>query len=145
MATSLRPAWRADKALRRSGDFRHPELLTAGTSTAGAGDAIWRRSTEDTAMPSPAYPLLVYLHVALGSIALASFWTAGLSRKGSRVHRLAGKVYLPVMAALLAGTLPMAAIFSTRSPAFGAFLFHLVLITAFALWTICRAICDKSG
>lgn len=94
-------------------------------------------------MPSPAYPLLVYLHVALGSIALASFWTAGLSRKGSRVHRLAGKVYLPVMAALLAGTLPMAAIFSTRAPAFGAFLFHLVLITAFALWTSWRAIRDK--
>src|SRR5690606_8342233 len=49
MATSLRPAWRADKALRRSGDFRHPELLTAGTSTAGAA-----RQPLDVAVVQPA-------------------------------------------------------------------------------------------
>ncbi len=35
-----------------------------------------------------------FLHSAVGTIALGSFWTAALATKGGRTHRTAGKVYL---------------------------------------------------
>ena len=36
-----------------------------------------------------------------GVVALATYWIAALARKGSGPHRLAGKVYLVAMVALL--------------------------------------------
>ncbi|MBP6596468.1 MAG: hypothetical protein KA196_03035, partial [Arenimonas sp.] len=48
-----------------------------------------------------------FVHVGLGTLALATFWIAGLSRKGSPTHRLAGKIYLLAMAGLLAATVPL--------------------------------------
>ncbi|KAA2284058.1 hypothetical protein [Arenimonas fontis] len=94
-------------------------------------------------MTSLLYQTLVLIHVALGSVALLSFWTAGLSRKGSRVHRLAGRIYLPAMAALLAGAVPMVAIILPRAPVIGGFLAYLLILTATALWASWRAVRDK--
>ena len=90
------------------------------------------------------YSTLTLLHAGLGTIALATFWTAGLARKGSPVHRAAGKFYLLAMAALLALALPMSLIIlaSGREVA-GAFLLYLLLITTTSVWCSWRAIKDK--
>jgi len=83
------------------------------------------------------------LHAGLGTLALVTFWTAGLSRKGSPVHRLAGKVYLLAMAGLLLAALPLTASLATRNPVAGAFLSYLVVITVTSVWTSWRAVRDK--
>jgi hypothetical protein len=48
-------------------------------------------------------------HILVGTLVLASFWTAALAAKGSTVHRRAGRVFAGAMTALLAATLTMAA------------------------------------
>lgn len=90
------------------------------------------------------YSHLALLHTGLGTIALATFWTAGLARKGSAVHRAAGKVYLLAMAALLAVALPMAVqILLARSQVGGAFLLYLLVIASTSVWNSWRAIRDR--
>ena len=49
-----------------------------------------------------AYSLIAMLHAGLGVVALGSFWIAGLSRKGSPLHRGAGKAYLLSMIGIVA-------------------------------------------
>lgn len=90
-----------------------------------------------------AYPLLVTTHIALGTVALVTYWTAGLSRKGSPLHKAAGKVYLLAMAALLLLAAPMAVHVGLRVPVFGAFLAYLLVISGTAVWTSWRAIRDR--
>jgi len=82
-----------------------------------------------------AYHLERYAHVGLGIAALASFWIAALARKGSAPHKLAGKVYVLVMAGLLVPAIPLSwrALMYLQDE-FGVFLFYLLLITATALW-----------
>jgi hypothetical protein len=90
------------------------------------------------------YSTLALLHVGLGTLALATFWTAGLSRKGSPVHRAAGKLYLLAMTGLLAVAVPMSVeVLVNRSPVGGAFLLYLLVITVTAVWSSWRAIRDK--
>lgn len=89
------------------------------------------------------YKILAAMHVVLGTMALLSFWTAGLARKGSALHRAAGKVFLSAMAALLALALPMVTIILPHAPVSGAFLAYLLVITGTAVWTSWRAIRDK--
>jgi hypothetical protein len=84
-----------------------------------------------------------FLHVGLGTLALATFWTAGLSRKGSPVHRLAGKIYLLAMSGLLAAAVPLTASLAARNPVAGAFLGYLLVITVTSVWTSWRAVQDK--
>lgn len=83
-------------------------------------------------------------HVAPGVLALLTFWIAALARKGSGPHRLAGKVYLLAMLALLLPAVPL----SWRAlryfdAGFGVFLFYLLLITVTALWQGWFSIRDK--
>lgn len=90
------------------------------------------------------YSTLALLHAGLGTLALATYWTAGLSRKGSPVHRAAGKVYLLAMTGLLAVALPMSLIAVARGyQVIGAFLLYLLVITVTAVWLSWRAIRDK--
>jgi uncharacterized membrane protein YiaA len=87
---------------------------------------------------------LTYLvHVGLGTLALATFWTAGMSRKGSPIHRLAGKVYLLAMTGLLLAAVPLTATLAARNPVAGAFLAYLIIITVTSVWTSWRAVRDK--
>ena len=78
------------------------------------------------------YEIIRSTHGLIGVLALATFWIAGLSRKGSPLHKLAGKVYLVTMAAILATTLPMAIIILARGVKVAPFLFYLIVITATA-------------
>jgi len=91
-----------------------------------------------------AYHLMLYSHAGLGVAALASFWVAALAKKGSGPHKLAGKVYVRVMAGLLLPAIPL----SWRallhfSTVFGLFLFYLLLITGTALWRAWTAVKRK--
>src|SRR5688500_9762938 len=90
------------------------------------------------------YSILAVAHVALGVLALLTFWTAGAARKGSALHRAAGKVYLASMAGLLLLAVPMAlTMLRVRGVVTGSFLLYLIIISATSVWLAWRAIRDK--
>ncbi len=43
------------------------------------------------------HELLVILHIAVGSVALVLFWAPAFTRKGSALHKLAGRYYVRAM------------------------------------------------
>ena len=90
------------------------------------------------------YKLMLMLHAGFGALALVTFWTAGLSKKGSPVHRAAGKIYLLSMLALLVPALPLAIrVAQSKSPLGGIFLLYLWVIVITSIWQSWRAIRDK--
>ncbi|MFT3807923.1 hypothetical protein [Arenimonas sp.] len=90
------------------------------------------------------YAILALFHAGLGTLALATFWIAGLSRKGSPLHKGAGKLYLLAMAGLLAAALPMSLrIMASGRIVIGCFLLYLLVISVTAVWNSWRAIRDR--
>lgn len=90
------------------------------------------------------YQAIVMLHVAAGTVALATYWTAGLVKKGTPLHRRVGQAYLLAMCGILATGLPMAAAaLRADKPNVAAFLAFLLLLVAQACWTAWRAIRDR--
>jgi len=90
------------------------------------------------------YSSTAFIHAAVGTTALVTFWTAGMTRKGSPVHKTAGKIYLLAMAGILLSAFPMAFfIMLDKSQVFGAFLLYLLIITGTSTWNSWRAIRDK--
>jgi uncharacterized membrane protein len=90
------------------------------------------------------YHVTLFLHVGLGVAALLSFWAAALAKKGSGPHKLAGKVYVLVMAGLLLPAIPLSwRALQHFSVTFGLFLFYLLLITSVALWRAWTAVRRK--
>lgn len=92
------------------------------------------------------YSLLAIAHAGFGTLALVTFWTAGLARKGSPLHVRTGKVYLASMAILLALAVPMTGMILARggrSLIIGAFLVYLLIISSTSVWQSWRAIRDK--
>lgn len=93
-----------------------------------------------------AYSMLVAVHVLVGVVALASFWTAGLLRKGTPAHRNTGRVYLLAMTGIVLTGTPMAlARWLDGHPVTAAFLGYLVVITATGVWVSWRAVRDKAS
>ena len=91
-----------------------------------------------------AYSLAVYLHLAAGTLALITYWSAALARKGSPLHIAIGRTYLLAMVVVLVTSAGLAAAFVLRGrPAIGTFLAYLVVITATACWLAWRAIRTK--
>lgn len=91
-----------------------------------------------------AYAIVKYLHIAIGAAALIGFWTAGLARKGSVLHRRAGQVFLLAMTGIVITGVPMALYTLHRGhPNTAAFLGYLIVITATGIWASWRAIVDK--
>jgi hypothetical protein len=91
-----------------------------------------------------AYKLLLSVHGLLGVVALVTFWLAGLSRKGSPLHKRAGKIYLLAMVPLLVAALPLAIrILMYKSQTGGIFLLYLLVIVTTSVWNSWRAIQDK--
>ncbi|HWS26986.1 MAG TPA: hypothetical protein VN259_10505 [Xanthomonadales bacterium] len=91
-----------------------------------------------------AYQLLVIAHIAAGSVALITFWTAAIARKGSALHKGVGKTYLIAMLGILASALPMAVRFIAMGVIdIGIFLLYLVVITGTSIWLARRAIQRK--
>lgn len=90
------------------------------------------------------YRLTVYLHLAAGTLALVTYWSAALARKGSPLHIAVGRTYLLAMIVVLVTSAGLAAAFIVRGrPAIGTFLAYLVVITATACWLAWRAIRSK--
>ena len=93
-----------------------------------------------------AYKMLVAVHVLVGAIALVTFWTAGLLRKGTPAHRTTGRVYLLAMLGIVITGAPMAiARWIDGHVVTAAFLGYLVVITSTGAWVSWRAIRDKSS
>lgn len=87
------------------------------------------------------YHWFVLAHVGAGTVALASFWIAAFLRKGSPRHRLAGRVYLLAMLAVIASGVPLSlAIIERGRPATAMFLGFLLLLTATGCINAWRAI-----
>ena len=89
-------------------------------------------------------PPTVTAHVAAGTVALAAYWTAGLAKKGSPLHRRAGQVFLLAMLGILASGVPLvlAALARGQENA-AAFLGYLLLLVAQGCWSAWRAVRDR--
>lgn len=91
-----------------------------------------------------AYPSIAAVHASVGAIALATFWTAAIARKGTTFHRRIGQAYLLAMAGILATGVPLAlGKWLQGQPVSAAFLGYLLLITAAAMWGAWRAVRDR--
>ncbi len=87
------------------------------------------------------YQALLYGHIAAGTVALLTFWTAAFARKGSPLHRGVGKAYLAAMLVILGTAAPMAAFIGYYGhPGIATFLAYLVVITGTSVWLSRRAI-----
>lgn len=81
------------------------------------------------------YRIVVLVHIACGIVALATYWMAALSKKGSPLHKGAGKAYLLGMVGIVLTSVVLAAsAFANGKPVAGTFLAYLVVITASAMW-----------
>ena len=90
------------------------------------------------------YEIVRYAHVGLGTVALLSFWSAALLRKGSAPHKSAGKVFLLAMAGVLALSVPMTwIIYLEHSRPLAGFLAYLIVLVATGAWRSWRAIRDR--
>ena len=86
----------------------------------------------------------VAAHIAAGTVALATYWTAGLAKKGSPLHRRAGQGFLLAMAGILVTGVPLVgdAWLDGRVNA-AAFLGYLLLLVAQGCWSAWRAVRDR--
>ncbi len=95
------------------------------------------------------YRAIVTAHIACGVIALATYWMAGLSKKGSPLHRGAGKAYLLSMIGVVASSVVMAGFaFARDMVVIATFLAYLVVITTTAMalgWLALRRKRDQTG
>ncbi|MES2682997.1 MAG: hypothetical protein V4650_05700 [Pseudomonadota bacterium] len=82
------------------------------------------------------YALIVIAHVAVGGLALAAYWTAGLSKKGSPLHRKAGWLFMLMMLLVLATSVVFVArMVDHEALSSAAFFAYLIVISATALVT----------
>ena len=76
------------------------------------------------------------VHIGIGVVVLASFWTAALAPKGDTWHRRGGRVYVGAMAALLAATGVMSAgMVTAGTPLRAVFDVYVSLISVASVWT----------
>jgi hypothetical protein len=84
------------------------------------------------------------LHILCGTVALASFWTTAIMRKGTPRHRVIGRIYLIAISCIIVTAVPLAISAFQRDQAVkGAFLLYLIVITATPAWLAYSAIRNK--
>jgi uncharacterized membrane protein len=84
------------------------------------------------------------LHIAAGTVALLTFWTAGLIRKGTPLHRRIGQVYLLAMLTIIVTGIPLVLKAIDRGqPVAALFLTYLLVLVGNASWFAWRAIRDR--
>ncbi|MEX2497472.1 MAG: hypothetical protein WD397_01180 [Wenzhouxiangellaceae bacterium] len=72
-------------------------------------------------------------HALIGTVALVTFWTAGLSKKGSPLHKIVGKIYLLAMIGIVVTALPLALSQALKGQWVGAaFLGYLAILVSHA-------------
>ncbi len=90
------------------------------------------------------YEILLAVHVVAGTVALVTFWSAAIVRKGSTLHRRVGQAFLLAMLGIVLTALPIAVKFLMEGrTGIGVFFGYLVVITFTALWSGWRAIRSK--
>lgn len=90
------------------------------------------------------HAVAAFTHVALGTLALLTFWIAGAARKGSPLHKGAGKIHLLAMTGLLLPAIALTMrVLAGPQWAFGVFLSFLLILVATTIWCGWRAIRDK--
>ena len=88
--------------------------------------------------------LTVFAHLVAGTIALASFWTAGLAKKGSPLHRRVGQVYLLAMLGIVVTGIPLVLQVAGRGhPVSALFLTYLLVLVGSGTWLAWRAIRER--
>jgi hypothetical protein len=87
------------------------------------------------------YSSIVALHIGFGTVALVAYWTAALARKGSPIHRGAGKIFLLAMLGIIVTALPMTVWqYARGNPIGAAFLGYLSVLVTSACWSAWFAI-----
>lgn len=72
-------------------------------------------------------------HALFGAVALLTFWIAGLSKKGSPLHKAVGKIYLLAMIGIIVTALPLALSQALKGQWVGAaFLGYLAILVSYA-------------
>ncbi len=90
------------------------------------------------------YRMAVIAHVVAGSIALILFWTAGLMKKGTPMHRKVGRYYLAAMLSVVLTGVPMVSVIFARGQVYsGLFLSFLLVLVSTSSWSSWRAIRDR--
>lgn len=90
------------------------------------------------------YRIALIIHLVAGSVALISFWSAGLARKGSPFHRKVGKVYLISMLGIILTGVPLVFGLLNRGQSVGAiFLTYLLVLVGAACWNALRSVRSK--
>jgi hypothetical protein len=90
------------------------------------------------------YDTLLTLHIAAGTLALASMWIPLVARKGGRVHRRAGWVYVGAMTVLAVTALPLGvALLTANEASRGVRLLLIALITGCVVSSAVRALGAK--
>lgn len=81
-------------------------------------------------------------HALVGTVALVTFWTAAMAKKGSPLHKTVGKVYLLAMIGVVVTAVPLALSHALAGQWLGAaFLGYLVILVSHACrlaWTAIR-------
>jgi len=95
------------------------------------------------------YRTILLAHVACGVVALATYWMAGLSRKGSPFHKASGKIYLVSMVGIILSSIVLAGFaFAGEKYVVATFLAYLVVITSTAMalgWLAIRRKRDQTA
>lgn len=94
----------------------------------------------------PGYATFLALHIAAGTVALACFWLAAMLRKGSPIHRLAGRIYLLAMVLVIVTGVALTVQFVLDGHTVSAaFLGYLLLLVSTTVWLSWRAIRDRAA
>jgi hypothetical protein len=90
------------------------------------------------------YQFILRLHTMVGVLALVSFWGAAFTIKGSKIHRLAGKIYLVSILLILISVIPLI-VATLEHKGLGAALGlgFLFVMTFTAAWVAHRSIVCK--
>ncbi|MBN8481093.1 MAG: hypothetical protein J0L88_05820 [Xanthomonadales bacterium] len=87
------------------------------------------------------YRASLLVHIAAGSIALATFWLAAFVRKGSPRHRRVGQAFLVAMIGVMASGVPLTfGMIARGRPDVAVFLAFLLLLTGTGCWNAWSAI-----
>jgi uncharacterized membrane protein len=90
------------------------------------------------------YNIALGLHIAAGSLALLSFWCAGMMRKGTPLHRRIGQIYLLAMLLVIVSGVPLVLGLLARDKFVSAsFLGYLLILTSNTCSNAWRAIRDR--
>ncbi len=89
------------------------------------------------------FEVVLQVHFMIGVVALVTFWLAAFARKGSRRHRLVGRIYLLSLMLILLSTLPMMVIRYQQGNYPGVivliYLFSLVFTASWVAWRAIRS------